>query len=645
MRIAKNCLAVFWLASTAVGWSQPDWGQTHLPANTQFYLEYQPRVQLSKGPSVGERLRRSPLTRVLVKALKLTPGQTSELANLPYWDGRMILGITRQGDLSPFELYERAENRRSRVSELRYAAEQAFEGVNLYRRFQKRFPTTVEDLSREEHFDLDLIPSGAELALVREGKKVSVVATWDDLQVRWPEIDSSDPPPTQEYGGLLLAMGCPQAQNVRPWLERWDTKMEELSYAEDHWKLTFEGHDFHIYLDKNWLYLSNQPALAQAFLQSKPPTESLKSNPRFAEQAGRLNAADTEFWSFVDLQDVLQTSPGLCAKMGIEPNRVLLRSAAMTSGSHLDASGQLEVHSAGFLQWDGVQNVTLGPASAATLGTKIPAGAENVYWLDIPGWVRTADRLGGEFAVAGMGLEMGWAELEKVLGFPVPREALGRGAEVFLYTEVVDSYAAQLELLIEMMQDFMSMGDDQEEESPESPDFGVSKFPLLAVLEVADKGLNKQIQDKLKDRLGSQRTAQKHEGVNYLLSSDGRCAWAGNETAQFWANGYTERLLPPVFNAYRGQGPNLASLPSYQLFQAGRQGELLAYFHAKVDREYSLMKALLLYLGSDFRPEAEILGRLRDSYMSLEVVPGGIRLRSSVYSEGVRAPKAEPEEE
>jgi hypothetical protein len=237
---------------------------------------------------------------------------------------------------------------------------------------------------------------------------------------------------------------------------------------------------------------------------------------------------------------------------------------------------------------------------------------------------------------------MGWAELEKALGFPVPREALGKGAEVFLYTEAVDSYAAQLEMLIEMLQGFMSLG---EEEESETPDFGPTKIPVLAVVEVADKALNQKIQDKLKDVLGSERSSQKHEGVSYLLSKDGRCAWAASATAQFWANGYTDRLLPQVFRAHQGQAPNLTTLPSYQLFNAGRQGELLAYVHAKADREYSLIKALLLHLGSDFRAEAEILGRLRDTYMSVEVVPGGIRLRSSLYSEGVQAPQSKQEEE
>ena len=637
----KTWLGILWLGCSALGWAQ-NWGPPQLPVSTQMYMEYQPKLVLNDGPSLGERIRRSPLFRVFAKAVKLDPNKVDELATFPYLDGRFLFALVRQGQDSPFEALYQAEKKRTRVHDLRFAAEQAFEGINLYRKFEKKFPKTLEDLSGHDYFDKDYLPDGATVELHRDGKKMSVVVKSGDLQVLWPDNSPRSDFRLAEMGGLVLGLGCPDSTALRSFLGKWDAELDELSAEGDHWKFTLNDQSLYLYLPKGWVIFASHPELAAPFLQGPAPAQSLLTNSRFSTQWKRLHRADTEGWMFVDVQDILSTSPGLCESVSMQPDRILVRSLALTSGAHLDGQGQIEVQSRGFLQWDGVQNVTLGPPQAVTLADKIPSDIETVYWLDSPGWVRVSDRLGGEFPGLQEGFSGLWMVAEKRLGFEVPREALAAGAQLYLYGEVIDSYANELEMVIQLVQGYMG---SEEPDIQEALAFSGSRLPLLGVLEIANSDVAKKVQDRLKQRLGSQPQSKTVEGVGYSLSEDGRCAWTASNTTQFWANGYTERQLPRVRKAYEGTPANLGATPAYRWFQQERQGELLCYVHTKVDREYSLIKGFLLYLGTDFRPEAEKLGRLRDMHTAIEVVPGGISLRTAIYSEGVPVPPvAQPEE-
>ncbi|MBT9586089.1 hypothetical protein IV102_22300 [bacterium] len=633
----KTWLGILWLFCSASGFGQ-DWSYGQLPATTQIYLESQPRLVLNSGPSLGERVRRSPLFRVFAGAVQLDPNKADELG-FPYLDGRFLFALVRQGQLSPFEGYYQADKKVTRLRDLRYAAESAFEGVTLYRKFQKQFPKSVADLSEKEYFDAGNIPEGARLELRRDGKIVTVLGHWDDLEVRWPDPDyKSVGYNLSDLGGMLFGLGCPDSVALNTFLTRWDKELEELEAEGDHWKFTFDGQAFYLFLSPRWVWLTTHPDLVSPFLKAPTSNQSLRNNLRFADQARRLQAPDSEFWSFVDVQDILSTSPGLCASGGVSADKVLIRSLALTSGAHLDTSGRIEVQARGFMHWDGVQNVTLGPASAQSLAVKIPAQVETVYWIDLPGWIRVVDRLAGEFPGVNEGFVSAWTELEKRLGFSLPRESLAGGAQLYIYGEVIDSYANQLELVLQLMKGYLGTSSAGIEEALK---FSGSKVPLLGVLEMANPDLAGKVEARLKERLGAQSVRKKVENVSYTLSQDGRCAWASNHTTQFWANGYTERMLPRVFSAYQASDslpPKLSASPSYQLFEQGRQGELLLYLHSKMDREYSLIKGMLLYLGTDFRPEAEKLGQLRDMHTAIEVVPGGISLRTAVYSEGVAPP-------
>ena len=645
---------MLWLTCSLPVWSQaePKWAAQRLPVNTEIYLEYQPRLLLnSEGPPLAERLRRSPLFRVAMNLLKSNAPEGSQVEEMmqsfPFWDGRFMLAVARQGELSPFEVMYRVEQAGRHRRQLRFAVDQAFEGVNLYRRYQKKFPKSVDDLIAKEHLSAEDIPEGALLELRRQGKSISVVGRWQvdgrTLEMHAPGASPPEPELAPASGGFVVAIGCPDSARFNNWVSRWDAESEELSADGDHWKMRVDGDDYFIYFQQGQVYVTNQASLVAPLLAAGPAAESLTTNPRFAEQYRQLRAEDTEVWVFADVQDVLRTSPQLCAQSSWSAEQILLRSVGIASGAHLDGSGQLEIQTRGFVQWDGVQNVTLGPPAALDLARRVPPAAESMYWFDLAGCIRLLDRVGGEFTGSREVIAKGWTELEKRLGFSLARESVAAGTQLYVYGEVIDTYANTLEQFMRLIQSYLGSAAP---DMAELLEFKASKVPLLAVLEMANAELAKRVQDRLKERLGSSARSRQVEGVNYTLSEDGRCGWTSSGATQFWANGYTERLLPRIVKAYAGGGRSLADVPSYQLFQQDRQGEQFFYAHTMVDREYAFVKGLLLMLGSDFRPEAEVLGHLRDAHLRMEVVPGGIRLRAGVYSEAAAPPPpARPVEE
>jgi hypothetical protein len=640
MRTVKSWLGIaLGLSLTTAAWAQPEWGQTYLPDTTELYLEYQPRVVFSEGPGVLERLQRSPFFRVISNALPLEPALLEELKRMPLWNGRLIAAVVREGPISPLEHWHRGNARAAIMTEFRYQADLIFTGVNQYRKLQKRFPKTVADLRAKGYYDGEL-PEGAQAELLRSGKKMSVrirlpMAAEAPVEVTWPDPGYTGVQDFPALQGLFIGVGVPDSARLQATLQRWDPDVEMLAPEGDHWSLAWDTHKIHMYLHKDWVYLSSSPALVQPFLAGHPPAQSLRANPRFALQYGRLNRPDTESWLFADLQDILQTSPMLTSSAGVAPERILMRSLGHAAGSRLNG-GMLEATGEGFLQWDGVQNVNPAlPAAALTLANRIPAGTETVFWLDLPGLVRVSDRLGGEFPIVNTAIQFLWPALEQGAGLSVPREALAQGSQLYLYYEVADLYATQIEAIVQL---FGAIGGREEGDAEDL--LAPSRWPILAVLEVSNPALAAQVQAKLTERLGEAAVPRSSEGVAYRVSKDGRVGHAVVGTTQVWASGHTERLLPRTVRALQGSGPALASTPGYQRFAQGRQGELLLYLHAKADRTYSLLKGFLLYLGSDFRPEAEILGRLRDTHVSLEVVPGGISLRSALFSDGYQAVEA-----
>lgn len=628
----STCLAVFGLV-TRLAWAQPDWAASRLPASTELYLETRPQLHLSSGPPLLQRLERSPLLRVVSGWLPVQPEQRRELASLLSWDGRLVLALCREGSVSPFQVYYEAHQRRDRVRQLRYEAEMAFVGVNQYRKYQKKFPPNVAALQAKGYYNGE-VPDGAELTLQREGKRVTVVGHWQGDEVRWPDPDWDGESLRPMLPGVLAAVGVSDTEALKTRLQQWDEQFEQLAFEGDHWTVAWDQVlKIQIYVRPDWVVLTNAPGVAQAFLSSSPSPSSLASNPRFAEQCRRIRDQHSELLAFADVQDVLTTTPALPAEA---TQRVLFRSVGAASGRRLEGR-LLTIHQEAFLQWDGGGTPLLSPLSAVPLASRVPQDCEQVAWFNVSALVRQADRLGGEVPLLGSAFQHFWSMLEQRLGTPLERKALAKGARIYAYREAVDVYARELQALAAMFGPLLG--------APVPDSTGDAGAPVLLVLETDDASLARQMHETVNASLGENPVRRTVEGVSYLARSDGGRAVATLDTTEIVASGYTERLLPAVANAYVGRAPGLAATPAFQRFEEGRQGELLFYYHTKVDRHTSLLKWIFLQLGSDFRPEAEAIGRLKDAHVSAEVVSGGIRLRGETYSDGVAPPARRMENE
>lgn len=85
-----------------------------------------------------------------------------------------------------------------------------------------------------------------------------------------------------------------------------------------------------------------------------------------------------------------------------------------------------------------------------------------------------------------------------------------------------------------------------------------------------------------------------------------------------------------MLEAAHGRKQTLASIDSFARFQLQSKGRLLAFGHQKVDAFYSIVKGFVLFLGVEFRPLAQELGKLRDYHSVVTLVPDGINLSGEI---------------
>jgi len=624
-----------------------------LPSTTQLYVELNPKVSFHEGEPLLARLRRSPLLRVMGRAANMAGIELQDLSAWPILNGRVLMALTRTGSLSPFEHMERLRQARERLSELRAAAEAAFEGINQYRRYQKKFPRSVEDLATHGYFEPEMIPVGAELQLQRRGSQMSVVARQEvagegPLEVVWPARESAAPAAVPEWGGLMVALGCSDHGNVARWLDKLDPELDFLARDGDHWRLDSALGAFEVVLARNWIVVCNRGELTNALLTSTPPAAGLPSNPRFAAHSPRFAAA-SELLGFFDLQDFAASSPGLASRAGLDPERSGLRSVSMHSWSALDGQRRLQAHGEMFLHWEGLTPVV----SSQTEGARgIPEGCESVYWVDLGASLQLVEQVANRFNGLPQMLEMSWAQVEALFSSALSRKSLAQGGQATFYSESIDSLAMQLEMLMEIFQTYAELGKGSD--GPPAPP-GWTQFPLVVAFSLDNKEASAAVVEHLEKMLGEARS-QRNQGAETRVGMQDRCSLtvvkstpplrklegeeadaplpAAAPNLVIWSNGSTQRLVPPLLKVRQGQLGSLDQLGSYQRFQQQSAGTPLAMFHLKSDKDYALIKALLLMLGSDFRPEAEVYGRIRDGYAALEQIPNGLLLRSSLFSEG-----------
>ena len=119
-------------------------------------------------------------------------------------------------------------------------------------------------------------------------------------------------------------------------------------------------------------------------------------------------------------------------------------------------------------------------------------------------------------------------------------------------------------------------------------------------------------------------------GVEVTTSADRVFSYAVDGDWFYLSGGRTDRLMRHMLEAAHGRKETLGTIDSFSRFVMSGRGRLIGFGHQKVDPIYSMVKGFLLFLGSDFRPLATELGKLRDYHSLGTVVPDGLLMVGEV---------------
>lgn len=154
--------------------------------------------------------------------------------------------------------------------------------------------------------------------------------------------------------------------------------------------------------------------------------------------------------------------------------------------------------------------------------------------------------------------------------------------------------------------------------------------PLTFAVNVPSYLNRTAIVNMLQPYMGEQKTTETLYGVDILTSTDGTLSYAIDGDWVYLSGGRSERLMKHMLEAAHGRKQTLASIDSFARFQLQSKGRLLAFGHQKVDAFYSIVKGFVLFLGVEFRPLAQELGKLRDYHSVVTLVPDGINLSGEI---------------
>ena len=167
------------------------------------------------------------------------------------------------------------------------------------------------------------------------------------------------------------------------------------------------------------------------------------------------------------------------------------------------------------------------------------------------------------------------------------------------------------------------------DEGPAGP--GLQAVPFTLLVSLRPGPARQAVLARLEERLGADPTSLPFEGGEIRQARDRSLAYTVRGDFLVVSVGPTLRLMKQMVLGVNGRVPALTDLDSYQEFRKDLRGRLLLLRHAKTDAMYSVLKGALLFLGAEFRAEADQVGLWRDAYAAVTLEPGGIRARGALY--------------
>ena len=263
----------------------------------------------------------------------------------------------------------------------------------------------------------------------------------------------------------------------------------------------------------------------------------------------------------------------------------------------------------------------------------IPWDVSNVLAMDFQTSKALIDSVVALFPEAASQMDMGEDVMLGMFGLDAQAgvEGLVSGNALVVF-ERIDIFAAGFESALDMSVLEPDPDEEANEEGQEEVNAGpgpMAYVPATFAAQVPIENNREAALTMLQPYLGDP-TTQDFFGVDIVTSQDGTFSYALDGDWMYVSGGRTVRLMRHMLEAAHGRKETLGSIDSWSRFKVNGRGRLLMFGHQKVDPIYSLVKGALLFLGSDFRPIATELGKLRDYHSMGTVVPDGLLLVGEV---------------
>jgi hypothetical protein len=607
--------------------ANPDAAARRLPVTTQVFASGDMLPPPEQTAELLNRIQANPAVDWLTEQLPFQlPPNFTDLA-LGWVQGEITVAWVRSGERSVVDQFNRREQQELAYQELERKLGYLGPEVERFRKKFKRLPTGWNEMvvrkvrksvPTSPHGEFVLLPTGVTVRYRGELQLAQLAAPplWKfggglQAQKRQPHppsnvlvaIRSADDAKCREALRRLVEAGSGlKAAQGDTWT--WQ-------YAENYSPLTLQ-------LQAGYLVASDNAGLVTRYLGNNTAEQGLDTNPRYQFQRRQLpdSEGDSTF-AFLDLEDLLATTSAFgdipqaakaCRSLGFVYHDTPSNTSILPTAGR--AEGMLQLR-------DPVPGT---PPAALAFLDDVSADSQVVYALHVPTALRLVENLApADIMVGGL-----WQQFQADSGINATTSELAASTGwLVMETDVLDDIVA----------DLRGAFDGDSEEGEDNLVKWLSNRSGAWTLQVPDATMQDKIAAALWQKTGdpgTPRVAGKHR---YWMRSNGSWGVAAVPQKLLASSRLSRRLLLRTLQTMSLPGSGLSRHTSLDDFRSRLQGNVVGFTSQKSDWLYALIKGVLLLLDGQSRPEAEVLGRYRDTYAALTVVPEGFRLYSSFYSD------------
>lgn len=627
--------------------------ESRLPEATQVYLRTPATLEGIYSSYWLERILDTPLGDYLMQEIVNEFGELPILLRqdvLPYVQGNLVFAVVRNGNESLFERINRSSSQDDAYQEVQrqvgFLGKEVATFKNKFNRLPKNWDEMVQKKIRKA------VPSSeyAEFVIRPEGQEWTVAAIYRDKL----NLSSYAPPPSfSSKRGIsrlvtpskplnaLLAFDSSNVNKLREALNSSRAQQVGISHIDPtHWKLKIEGlAPWILALKDNQLVASDNELLLGDFLETPGSTATgkregrLSENRRFRHQLDQLGqAGPRDLWAFIDLQDIVSSSPSLGFN-GARLNQFESLGLISRRTFKPDGSVPYQVSTQAFLQV--ATNITSGPSALIPSNVTTPANWDFVANLPsqtaiVYAWqTGECSRLFELFSTWYPSLHDMTSTFTAQL-----QQSLGSAYTVEDVRNDIGWICSENEFLSRLFQLGMQLwlGTGPWGGTTGTLSGVIQTFAGSITIELKDPKVSAAIADKLIADIPRMESAVSIGSSRYWMNREHNFGIAQLPDRLVASSRATKQIFFHGLEVQSGLGLRILDEPFWNEFQASVSGRPLFFMHEKVDGPYSILKGLLLIFDSGTRATAEEIGNYRDCYVAATVEPTGLHLYSGVYS-------------